>query len=757
MRVSEDVQVVLNAAYQDAKKRQHEYLTPEHFLHAALSFDVPRAIIEDCGADPDSLKQKLEQYLQKHIPVAPDSDPTQTVGFQGVIEQAVFHTESSQKGEVDIGDILVSIYDLKNSYGAYFLRKAGVSRYELLRVISHGGILSEEATEEEEIPDESKIFEHPLARRPRNVLKAFTTEITQLAQERKLDPLIGREDIMERTIQVLCRRLKNNPVFIGDPGVGKTAMTEGLAQRIVENRVPDFLKGFRIFSLDMGSLIAGTRFRGDFEERIKKVLSELQKLEKVILFIDEIHNVVGAGAVSGGSMDASNLLKPALATGNLRCIGSTTYEEFKKYFDKDRALSRRFQKIDVPETTPEETYEILHGLKKRYEEFHNVAYSEEALKSAVDLSAKYITDRYLPDKAIDVIDEAGAYMRIMSFKEDISDETPNKITEHEIEKVVAKMARIPEKTVSSSEIDKLKNLETELKMVIFGQDDAVLSVVEAVKRSRAGFREEGKPIASFLFVGPTGVGKTELARQLAAHFGIATHRFDMSEYQEKHTVSRLIGSPPGYVGYEEGGLLTDAIRKTPHAVLLLDEVEKAHQDVFNVLLQIMDYATLTDNAGRKADFRNVIVIMTSNAGARDIGRPVIGFTGGEVTEQAISDAVEKIFSPEFRNRLDKIVHFNRLSEPVILQIVDKEIRAFGQQLTEKGIHLDVTKECRKWIARTGYSPEFGARNISRLVQDKIKSFFVDEVLFGSLSKGGTAKADIENNDVVIRVEAPGEK
>ena len=748
MHVSDEVQEILNAAYREAKERQHEYLTPEHILYAALSFESTRQIIQQCGADPEKLQQDLETYFKKHIPVLSGSQPTQTIGFQGIIEQAVFHTESSQKGEIDTGDILVSIFDQDDSFGAYFMRNAGITRFELLKVISHGGILEEEEELEEE--EDQEPFTHPS--RKRNVLKAFTTELTELASEGKLDPLIGREDIMERIIQVLCRRLKNNPVFVGDPGVGKTALAEGLAQKIMEGRVPVFLKGFRIFSLDMGNLIAGTRFRGDFEERIKKVLSELQKLEKVILFIDEIHTVVGAGAVSGGSMDASNLLKPALQSGTLRCIGSTTYDEYKKYFDKDRALSRRFQKIDVPETTTEETYEILLGLRQRYEEFHNVRYDEEALRSAVDLSAKYITDRYLPDKAIDVIDEAGAYMRIMSFKEDFSEEKPLSVTGAEIEKVVAKMARIPEKTVSSSEIDKLKNLETELKRVIFGQEEAVRAVVEAVKRSRAGFREEGKPIASFLFVGPTGVGKTELARQLAAHFGIPMHRYDMSEYQEKHTVSRLIGSPPGYVGYEEGGLLTDAIRKTPHSVLLLDEIEKAHQDIFNVLLQIMDYATLTDNAGRKADFRNVIVIMTSNAGARDLEKPVIGFTGGEVSEHAVVDAVERIFSPEFRNRLDRIIHFRKLSEQVVLQIVNKEIRAFDLQLREKGIDLEVSDECRRWLARSGYSPEFGARNISRLVQDKIKSFFVDEVLFGSLSKGGKAIANIKNDDVVIRVQ-----
>jgi ATP-dependent Clp protease ATP-binding subunit ClpA len=773
MKISEDVKSVLNNAYRQAKEKRHEYLTPEHVLYAALSFETAREIIKECGADPDELKEHLELYLNTHVPRVEGEEPLQSVGFMGVIEQAVFHTESSRKGIVDMGDILVSIYDLKESFGSYYLKKAGIARFELLEVISHGGILYKEDTEgddaldssgqpdgytEDYPPDvypEGHIDDHPgmppHAGKKRSILEAFTTEVTELARKEKLDPLIGREDIMERTIQVLCRRLKNNPVFVGDPGVGKTALAEGLAQRIVEERVPEVLKGFRIFSLDMGSIIAGTRFRGDFEERLKKVLKALCKLEKVILHIDEIHTVIGAGAVTGGSMDASNMLKPALAGGELRCIGSTTFDEYKKYFEKDRALSRRFQKIEIPETTPEETNEILIGLKDKYEQFHNVVYTPEALNCAVDLSAKYITERHLPDKAIDVIDEAGAYMKIMSFKESSVDEGPRTVTENDIEKVIAKIARIPEKTVTSSEIGKLKTLNSELKKVLFGQDEAVNAVVDAVKRSRAGFREEGKPVASFLFVGPTGVGKTELARQLAAIFGISMHRFDMSEYQEKHTVSRLIGSPPGYVGYEEGGLLTDAVRKTPHAVLLLDEIEKAHQEVINVLLQIMDYATLTDNAGRKADFRNVIIIMTSNAGARDIGKAVIGFTGGEITDQAIYDAVDRIFSPEFRNRLDKIVRFNRLVEPVVLQIVDKEIRAFAKQLEGKGVELKVTKKCREWLARTGYSIEFGARNISRLVQDRIKSFFVDEVLFGDLSEGGKATADIEKGDVVIKV------
>jgi ATP-dependent Clp protease ATP-binding subunit ClpA len=562
--------------------------------------------------------------------------------------------------------------------------------------------------------------------------------------------LIGRQDLLERTIQVLCRRMKNNPVHIGEPGVGKTAITEGLAQRIADGTVPAVLKDYTIYRLDMGAMLAGTRYRGDFEERMKQIIQTLEKKDKVILFIDEIHTVVGAGAVSGGSMDASNMLKPALAAGRLRCIGTTTYEEFKKYFARDRALSRRFQRIEIPEPSEEESEDILKGLQSKYEEYHNVHYTEEAIKQAVHLSAQYINDRYLPDKAIDVIDECGAYMR-MKYEASDQQSEPVTITEYEIEKVVSKMAKIPERSVSVSEKDRLQNLEPDLKSVVFGQENAVSNVVEAVKRSRAGFRRADKPVASFLFVGPTGVGKTELARQLADTLGIEMVRFDMSEYQEKHTVSRLIGSPPGYVGYEEGGLLVESIRKTPHAVLLLDEVEKAHQDIFNVLLQMMDYATVTDNTGKKADFRNVIIIMTSNAGARDIGKPMIGFGERQVTSQAVQDAVERIFSPEFRNRLDKVVYFDNLPQRVIEDIVRKEIMAFNEQLSEKHVRLEMTQEAISWLARHGYSEEFGARNIARLVEEKIKSYFVDAVLFGELQHGGEAEAAVEDDDIVIRV------
>ena len=770
MRINRELQAILNAAYQEAKQRNHEYLTPEHVLYAALHFDYPRDVVAECGVDPDGVRTQLDRHLKEKVPVVEGADPLQSLGFQNVIERAVFHTEAASKEEVDIGDIIVSIFDEDESFGAYFLRKAGLQRIDLLQVISHG-VSSTDAEEVEEEEDyEVEDDEEPVGeedeeaapefgeteegagtRKKKDALAKFTTDLTQQAREGRLEPLIGREDILERTVQVLCRRLKNNPVHLGDPGVGKTAITEGLAQRIADGTVPSVLKGYSVLALDMGGMLAGTRYRGDFEERMKQVIKSLEKRDDVILFIDEIHTVVGAGAVAGGSMDASNMLKPALSSGRIRCVGSTTYEEYKKYFEKDRALSRRFQKIEVAEPSEDETVEILKGLRDKYEEYHNVTYTDDALEAAVHLSHLYITDRHLPDKAIDVIDEAGAYIR-MRVEASEHESEPVTISEHDIEKVVSRIAKIPERSVSTSEKDRLAHLDRDLHQVVFGQDTAISSVVEAVKRSRAGFRNPDKPVANFLFVGPTGVGKTELARQLASTLGVPMHRFDMSEYQEKHTVSRLIGSPPGYVGYEEGALLTDAIRKTPHAVLLLDEIEKAHQDIFNILLSVMDYATMTDNTGKKADFRNVIIIMTSNAGAREIGKPMIGFGERQVTNEAVSDAVERIFSPEFRNRLDKVVIFNALGTEVIEDIVSKEIRAFNDQLAEKQVEVEVTPAALTWLAERGYSEEFGARNISRLVEDKVKSFFVDAVLFGELEHGGTAVVDVEEDDIVIRAE-----
>ncbi|HOR94697.1 MAG TPA: ATP-dependent Clp protease ATP-binding subunit ClpA, partial [Spirochaetota bacterium] len=664
MEISTVLNQILMAAYNEAKNRKHEYLTPEHVLLASLYFPEGREVIEGCGGNVEQLKRNLSKHLSMHIPVIADGEPSQSVGLQHVIERAIMHINSAQKEILDFADIVIAIYEEEESFASYFLSREGITRYDLLNYVSHGGGIEEDV---EEFGDEVGVNTEKQSK----VLEQFTIELTQKAQKGELDPLIGREDILERTMQVLSRRLKNNPVHVGEPGVGKTAITEGLAQRIVAGAVPQSLKNAKIYRLDMGGLIAGTRFRGDFEERLKRVIAELQKQEKVILFIDEIHTIVGAGAVSGGSMDASNILKPVLADGKIRCIGTTTYDEYRKYFEKDGALSRRFQKIDIHEPSHEDTIKILKGIKSRYEEHHNVIYTDDALAQAVELSARYITERKLPDKAIDVIDETGAFARMYARDE----ENPT-ITAHQIEQMIAKMARIPERTVSASETAKLQYLGDELSMHIFGQDMAVQKVIEAIKRSRAGFRETEKPIASFLFVGPTGVGKTELARQLAFIMGIELIRFDMSEYQEKHTVARLIGAPPGYVGYEEGGQLTEAVRKHPYCVLLLDEIEKAHPDVFNALLQIMDYATLTDNTGRKTDFRNTIIIMTSNAGVREMHKRVLGFEVATYNLDAVNKELERLFAPEFRNRLDAIVYFNGLNKDMMRRIVIKKLDEF---------------------------------------------------------------------------------
>ncbi len=755
MKISHELQAVFNLAFEEAKSRRSEYLTPEHLLLCSLQFDSQVKLIEACGGEVKVIRDLLDAYLSKETPAAKEGDPTQSLGFQTVVERAIMHTVSAQKDDVETGDVLVSILDEKDSYAAYALRTAGIDRLGLTRYLSHGEedeieelLAREEKSGEPGEDDEASAKGE--SKKKKTFLEQFTTNLTDLARKGELEPLIGRADILERTIQVLCRRLKNNPIHVGEPGVGKTAITEGLAQRIVAEQVPPALRGYSVYSLDMGNLIAGTRYRGDFEERLKKVISELQALPKVILFIDEIHTIVGAGAVSGGSMDASNLLKPALSSGKLKCIGSTTFDEYRKYFDKDRALSRRFQKIDVLEPTTDEAYLILQGLKPKYEEFHKVTYSDEALKSAVDLSHQFITERHLPDKAIDVIDEAGAWVANFLYPERDS-EMGKPVTPIEIEKVLARIARIPEKTVTTNEKDKLGGLAERLRTVIFGQDEAVAEVTAAIKRSRAGFKKPGKPVASFLFVGPTGVGKTELARSLANELGLTVHRFDMSEYQEKHTVSRLIGSPPGYVGYDEGGQLTDAIRKTPHSVVLLDEIEKAHPDIFNILLQIMDYATLTDNQGRKADFRNVILIMTSNAGAREVGKSMIGFESKVVPGTEVLRAVEKAFSPEFRNRLDKVVVFHRLAQNIIENIVSKEIDEFRKLLEDKKISVEVTPAALTWLAEKGYSEEYGARNIARTIEEHVKAWFVDSVLFGELENGGKAVLEVEADELKVKV------
>ncbi|MDR1277175.1 MAG: ATP-dependent Clp protease ATP-binding subunit ClpA [Treponema sp.] len=779
MKISGHVRAIIDAAYSEARVRNHEYLTPEHLLYAALAFDEVQGIFSACGANVDQIKHGMENYFEQKVPVINNMEPTKTVGFQSVIERAVFQNQSSQKETLDIADILVSLFDEERNFCAYYLRQAGISRFDLLNVLSHGYEIDNSSgfrktntafpSDGYDMTKEGPLEEDPpepgQKTRPgkRNALERFATELTALARESRLEPVIGREAELDRTVQVLCRRLKNNPVHVGDSGVGKTAITEGLAQRIVAGQVPPTLKDFTIYSLDMGSLLAGTKYRGDFEERVKRVVEEVIKKERAILFIDEIHTLVGAGSVSGSALDASNLLKPALAAGKIRCIGSTTHEEYGKFFDKDRALSRRFQKIDINEPSESDAIAILKGLKTKYEDYHQVHYSDEAVEGAVRLSSQYITERRLPDKAIDVIDEAGAYARIEAYKE--AGGNKNTVTQGFsvqegsvkiveiglplIETVIARIARIPERAVGENERDKLRNLEEKLKTRIFGQDEAIAAVVKAVKRSRAGFRTADKPVANFLFAGPTGVGKTELARSLADILGIPMHRFDMSEYQEKHTVSRLIGSPPGYVGYEEGGLLTELVRKQPHAVVLLDEIEKAHPDIYNILLQVMDYATLTDNNGRKADFRNVIFIMTSNAGARDIGRGLIGFGERVMDDSAVDSAVEKIFTPEFRNRLDAIVRFGHLSGDVMLSIVRKELDAFRLQLAEKKVSLEVTDAVVANLAQEGYSRDFGARNVGRIIEDKIKSFFVDEVLFGNLSSGGAARIDWKDGEYLM--------
>ncbi len=754
MKISENLNRIIMAAYAEANVRRHEFITPEHLLYASLFFDEGKEIIVHSGGDPDRLKKLLEKHLDAAETIATANRAIQSLGFQSVLERAAWHTSSAQKETLELGDVLVSILDEKESLAAFYLQKQGISRMALLNYISHGvSVLPGDGGGAKPQPG-VRVGETVRETREDGgkFLRAFATELTDPAKIAEKDPLIGREEILSRTIQVLCRRFKNNPVHVGEPGVGKTAITEGLARMIAEGRVPKKLAGARIFSLDMGAVLAGTRFRGDFEERLKKVLAELQKQERAILFIDEIHNVVGAGAVSGGSMDAGNILKPALSSGKLRCIGSTTYDEYRKHFEKDGALSRRFQKVEVPEPSVDDTFLILQGIREKYEEYHEVRYAEGSLRAAAELSDRYIGDRHLPDKAIDVIDEAGAFAS-MNRGDDLLERA--EIGLREIEAVVARIARIPEKSVSSTEVEKLRELETALKARIFGQEEAVERVVEAVKRSRAGLREPNKPVASLLFVGPTGVGKTELARQLAETMGVALLRYDMSEYQEKHTVAKFVGAPPGYVGYEEGGLLTEAIRKNPHAILLLDEIEKAHADIFNTLLQVMDYATLTDNNGKKADFRNVVLLMTSNAGAREIGRQTIGFEGQPINRDAVYQALENTFSPEFRNRLDGVVNFQSLTDEVVLKIVRKAIGEFSAQLKEKGVRLTVTDACCEWLARRGYSPEFGAREIARLIQDKVKRFFVDEVLFGRLREGGNAAADIENDDVVIRVTHAG--
>ncbi|GCD10762.1 ATP-dependent Clp protease ATP-binding subunit ClpA [Clostridium tagluense] len=760
MQLDNIVNEIITAAYNEAQMSNHEYFTPEHILYASLFFEEGIDIVENSGGNVKRLKKQIIKFLKENIDVVEDAEPIQTIGIQTILSTAEDHVMLSGKELVKIGDVIVAMYDDEESFASYFLRKQQMKRRDLLNYIAHGisvvdtfdfaGTTNHEQEEAVEFEEGEEDLEHTYDEEidssgKENFLSDFTVELTQKASRGEMDPLIGRQDILQRTLQVLCRRLKNNPVHVGEPGVGKTAITEGLAQLIVENKVPKILQGSKIYYLDMGSLLAGTKYRGDFEERIKKVLREISKEEKPIVYIDEIHTIVGAGAVSGGSMDASNILKPFLADGKVRFIGSTTYDEYKKHFEKDSALARRFQKIEVPEPSIEDTFNILMGLKDRYEAYHKVTYKEEALKTAAELSSKYINDRYLPDKAIDIMDEAGAYARLNS--EDSEENII--ITEGAVEKIVASIAKIPEQSVSNNETLTLKNLDQSLKKQVFGQSAAIDTLVRAIKRSRAGFNDEEKPIASLLFVGPTGVGKTEVSKQLSKSLAIPLIRFDMSEYQEKHTVARLIGAPPGYVGYEEGGLLIEAIKKTPHCVLLLDEIEKAHPDVYNVLLQVMDYATLTDNTGKKADFRNVILIMTSNAGAREASKNIIGFGDRIESGEAVTKEVERVFSPEFRNRLDNIIVFNKIDEAMALQIAKKAMKQFQEKLLTKNIKLVVTDNLYAWLSKKGYSEAYGAREINRVVQQEIKTYFVDEVLFGDLCTGGSATVDIVDGKLKI--------
>lgn len=742
--ISKGLSVVLSQAVKEARKRRHEYVCVEHMLYAILHDSVGIEIIENCGGNVENLQNEIERFFDEKLERVPENQEyilQQTIRFQRVIQRAVNHARSSEKDSVYVGDILASILEEKKSHAAYFMAAEGITRLDVLNVISHG------STGEvfKESPDGGVMPGKKVKKKSSDPLESFTLDLVERAIEGKLDPVIGRDNEMDRTIQVLCRRRKNNPVFVGDPGVGKTAMAEGLAQRIASGEVPDLLSGARIYSLDLGALLAGTKYRGDFEQRLKAVISSLQKRENAILFIDEIHTIIGAGATSSGSMDASNILKPALATGEMRCIGSTTYEEFKNYFEKDRAFSRRFEKIEISEPSISDTVKILKGLKVYYEEHHGIEYTDSSLKAAAELSAKYINERYLPDKAIDVIDEAGVMIRLAGAA------NRTKVHPTDIEKVVAKISRIPAQRVNSSDKINLANLAERLQGKIFGQDQAIEAMVTAIKRSRAGLAAPERPIGSFLFTGPTGVGKTEVAKQLAANLGVKFLRFDMSEYMEKHAVARLIGAPPGYIGFDQGGLLTDQIRKNPYAVLLLDEIEKAHIDMYNILLQVMDHAALTDNNGKTADFRNVILIMTSNAGAREMAANTIGFGGpAENSGGKGKKALESFFSPEFRNRLDDTITFKSLTLEIMEQVVDKFIDELRPQLAAKKVGISLTGDARKWLAKKGHDPHFGARPLDRLIQKEIKDVLTDELLFGRLTKGGELQINVKDDKLKFR-------
>jgi ATP-dependent Clp protease ATP-binding subunit ClpA len=736
--LSKELEFSLNHAFKEARERHHEYMTVEHLLLCLVDNPTAAKVLRACGADPQRLRQEVSTFIEETTPLigpGEQRDTQPTLGFQRVLQRAVFHVQSAGKKEVTGANVLVALFSEQDSQAVYLLHQQDVSRLDVVNFIAHGisKVPGEEQADDGPVEQEEPRSGEKPASSP---LESFASNLNELASQGRIDPLIGRAAEVERTAQILCRRRKNNPLLVGEAGVGKTAIAEGLARKIVEGEVPEILSDAVVYALDLGALVAGTKYRGDFEKRLKSVLGELKRMPQAILFIDEIHTIIGAGAASGGVMDASNLIKPMLASGDLRCIGSTTYQEFRGIFEKDRALARRFQKVDIHEPSVEETVEILKGLKSRFEEHHQVNYTQPALRAAAELSAKYINDRHLPDKAIDVIDEAGANVQLRP-----AGKRKKRIDVGDIESIVAKIARIPPKKVSLTDTEALKNLDRDLKMVVYGQDAAISALTAAIRMNRSGLGNEEKPIGSFLFTGPTGVGKTEVTRQLARILSMELIRFDMSEYMERHTVSRLIGAPPGYVGFDQGGLLTEEIAKHPHAVLLLDEIEKAHPDVFNLLLQVMDHGTLTDNNGRKADFRNVVLVMTTNAGAEESSRRSIGFTEQDHSTDAM-EALKRYFSPEFRNRLDAVVQFGSLDSATIANVVEKFIFELEQQLANKKVALSMTPAARAWIAEKGYDPKMGARPMARVIQDHIKKPLADALLFGQLANGGSVTVDV---------------
>lgn len=738
--IAQELEISLHLAFVEARQKRFQFITVEHLLLAMLDNASAAEVLRACGTNIEELRLVLTEFINTHTPVAPGTDEVDTqptVGFQRVIQRAILHVQSTNKKEVSGANILVALFNEKDSHAVFFLTQRGITRLDVANYIAHGIEKSDQSSTQKSA--DTEIEQEP---NQKSALNNYTLDLNAQAMAGKIDPLIGREIELERVIQTLCRRRKNNPLLIGEAGVGKTAIAEGLARKIKENNVPEILKNAHIYALDMGALLAGTKFRGDFEQRLKAVLKELSEEPNAILFIDEIHTLVGAGSASGGTMDASNLLKPALSNGTLKCIGATTYQEYRGIFEKDHALSRRFQKIDVPEPSVDQTIEILKGLKSRFESHHGIKYSTAALTCAAELSSRFINERHLPDKAIDVIDEAGAAQRILP-----KSKQKKLIGKHEIEEIITKIARVPSRTVSSDDRNLLKSLDRDLKTVVFGQNTAIDALTRAIKMSRSGLGNPQKPIGSFLFSGPTGVGKTEVARQLAFAMGMPLHRFDMSEYMERHAVSRLIGAPPGYVGFDQGGLLTEAINKQPHCVLLLDEIEKAHPDIFNILLQVMDHGTLTDNNGRKADFRNVIIIMTTNAGAEALSKMQIGFTKSQTTGDETAE-IKRLFTPEFRNRLDAIISFSALDKEIILRVVDKFLMQLEEQLHHKKVEVIFTDALKNYLAKAGFDPLMGARPMSRLIQDTIRSALADELLFGKLSNGGKVIVTLDKNEKV---------